>query len=155
TEELVRDHLAGLTEPDTVDQVRMAAETKANSLLGKRLSLESQINPAKQALQQAEEACQVFLMLPVLRRAPSTPELAEAEATTLEGEAKLHQSNAQQAQMRVSEATQAIEQLHHRARDIERHIDRLKTLRDDYGDLLMTGLGPLQGNVSATLEESM
>jgi hypothetical protein len=109
TEEMVREHLAGLAELDTVDQVRATAETKANSLLGKRLSLESQINPARQALERAEEACKAFIMLAPLQWAPSTPELAEAGAATLEEEAKQHQSSAESEQALADEAKQVDE----------------------------------------------
>jgi len=155
TEEMVREHLAGLTESDTVDQVQMTAEAKANSLLGKRLSLESQINPAKQALEQAEEACKAFLTLALLQRAPSTPELADAEAAMLEGEAKLHQHRAESAQAQASEARHDAEQVRQRAADIERHAERLKALCDDYVDLLAEGVSATATGLPATLEESV
>lgn len=155
TAEVVSEHLAGLAEGDTVDQIRLSAETKANSLLGKRLSLESQINPAKQALERAEDACRPFLMLPPLRRAPSTPELAEAEASTSEGEAKLHHTKSEYELTLVNEAKHGIEELHHRAKEIERHTDRLKALREDYADLLVIGISPAGPSLPATLEESM
>jgi len=154
TEEIVGEHIAGLAETDTIDQVRVSAETKANSLLGKRLSLESQINPAKQALEQAEDACKVFVVLPPLRRAPSTPELAEAEAATLEGEAKLHQNSAECEEARANEAKQNAEQLRQRATEVERHAERLKSLRDDYADLLAEGISSPRSGLPAMLEES-
>jgi hypothetical protein len=155
TEEIVREHIAGLAEPDTVDQVRVSAETKANSLLGKRLSLESQINPAKQVLEQAEDACKAFIMLPPLHRAPSTPELAEAEAATLESEAKLHQNSAESEEVRANEAEQNVEQVRQRAAELERHAERLKSLRDDYADLLDEGVSPPGSGLPAMLEESL
>jgi len=155
TEEMVREHLAGLTEPDTVDQVRVSAETKANSLLGKRLSLESQINPAKQALEQAEEVCKTYIMLPALQRAPSTPELAEAEAGTVEGEAKLHQNTADSEQAQANDLKQKADQIRQRASDLERHAERLKSLCDDYADLLAAGSSPSGPGLPAPLEESL
>ena len=155
TEEIVREHLAGLAEPDTVDQVRQAAETKANSLLGKRLSLESQITPAKQALQQAEDACKEFHNLPPLQRAPNSPERAEAEASTLDGEAKVHENNSEFEQTRATEVKQQIEQVRQRASDIERHVERLRELREDYADLLAAGVSPPGPSLPVTLEESM
>lgn len=155
TEEIVREHLTGLAEPDTVDQVRVSAETKANSLLGKRLSLESQINPAKQSLEQAEDACMAFTMLPPLQRAPSTPELAEAEAATLEGEAKLHQNSTASEQALANEVKQNAEQVRQRAADVERHAERLKSLRDDYTDLLAEGVSAPGPGAPVILEESL
>jgi hypothetical protein len=155
TEEIAREHLAGLVEPDTVDQVRAAAETKANSLLGKRLSLESQINPARQALEKAEEDCKTFIMLAPLQRAPSTPELADAEVATLESEAKLHQNSAGSEQALADETKHNAEQVRQRAAEVERHAERVKSLCDDYADLLAEGVGPLGPGLPATLEESL
>lgn len=79
TEEIIREHLAGLAEPDTVDQLRQETEAKASSLQGRMGNLKGRIDPAAVALEQAEEACKAFIMLAPLQRAPSTPELAEAE----------------------------------------------------------------------------
>jgi len=155
TEAIVRDQLAGLVEADTVDQVRVAAEEKERSLLGKRLNLESQINPAKQALEQAEDACKAFIMLLPLQRAPSTPELAEAEATTLANEAKLHQAAAELEHAKSSEAKRSAEQVRQRSADIERHAERLQSLRDDYQDLLAKGVDLPGPSLPATLEESI
>lgn len=154
TEEIVGEHIASLDEPDTLDQIQSSAETKANSLLGKRLSLESQINPAKQSLEQAEEACKAFI-LPPLQRAASTPELAEAEAATLEREATLHKNGAELEQGRANEAKQNAERVRQQVADVERHADRLKLLSDDYADLLTEGVGPLERGLPGSLEESM
>lgn len=155
TEEIVREHIAGLAEPDTVEQLRQEAETKASSLQGRMGNVKGRIEPAAQALQHAEEACTAFIVLAPLQRAPSTPELAEAEASTLEGEAKLHQNNAESEQARASEAKRNAEQVRQRATDVERHTDRLKALRDDYADLLAEGVSPPGPSLPATLEESM
>jgi len=155
TRELVGDYLAALAEPDMVEQLRQDADAKASSLQGRMGNLKGRIESAASALKQAEEACKEFLMLPPLRRAPSTPELAEAEATTLEGEAKLHQSNAEHEHMGVKEATHAIDRVQHRAKDIERHTDRLGALREDYADLLLVGLSAPGASLVATLEESL
>ena len=155
TVEVVREHLAGLAEPDTVDQLQQEAETKASSLQGRMGNVKGRIEPAAQALQHAEEACKALIMLAPLQRAPSTPEQAEAEASTLEGEAKLHQNNAESEQSRASEAKQNAEQVRQRATDVERHTDRLKALRDDYADLLAEGVSLPGPSPPATLEESM
>jgi hypothetical protein len=155
TEEIVREHLAGLAEPDTVDQLRQEAETKASSLQGRMGNVKGRIEPAVQALEQAEESCKAFIMLALLQRAPSTPELAEAEASMLEGEAKLHQNNAESEQTRAIEAQKNAEQVRQRATDVDRHTDRLKGLRDDYVDLLAEGFSPPGPSLPATLEESM
>lgn len=155
TEEIVREHLAGLPEPDTVEQLRQDAEVKASSLLGRMGNLKGRIDLAAVALEQAEEACKAFIMLAPLQRAPSTPELAEAEATALEGEAKLHQSSAESEQARANEAKQNAEQVRQRGADIERHADRLKSLGDDYADLLAQGVSPPGRSLAATFEESL
>lgn len=155
TEEIVLEHLAGLAEPDTVEQLRQEAETRASSLQGRMGNVKGRIEPAAQALQQAEESCKAFIMLAPLQRAPSTPELAEAEASTLEGEAKLHQNSAESELARANEAKQNAEQVRQRATDVERHTDRLKALRDDYADLLAEGVSPPGPSLPATLEESM
>lgn len=155
TEEIVQEHLAGLEDPDTADQVRAAAETKANSLLGKRLSLESQIQPARQALEQAEEECKTFIMLAPLQRAPSTPELADAEAATLEGEAKVHQNSAESDEAAANEAKQKAGHVRQRTSDVERQAERVKSLRDDFADLLAEGFRLAGPNPAATLEETL
>jgi hypothetical protein len=155
TEDIIRQYLAGLAEPDTVEQLRQDAEAKASSLQGRMGNLKGRIEPAGQALQQAEDVCKAFVMLPPLQRAPSMPELAEAEASTLEGEAKLHQNSAESEVVQANEARQEIEQVRQRATDVERHTDRLKALREDYADLLAAGISPPGPGLPATLEESM
>lgn len=155
TEELVREHLAGLAEPDTVEQLRQDAEAKASSLQGRMGNLKGRIDPAAVALEQAEDACKSFIMLAPLQRAPSTPELAETEATALEGEAKLHQNSAESEQVRATETKQNADQVRQRASDIERHAERLKSLRDDYADLLAEGGSPPRPGLAATFEESL
>ena len=155
TEEVVREHLAGLAEPDTVEQLRQETEARASSLQGRMGNLKGRIEPAAVALEQADEACKAFIMLAPLQRAPGTPELAEAEATNLEGEAKLHQNSAESEQARANEAKQSAEQVRQRAADIERHTERLKSLRDDYADLLAEGVSPAAAGLAATLEESL
>jgi hypothetical protein len=154
-EEIVLEHLATLVEADTVDQVRAAAETKANSLLGKRLSLESQINPARQTLEQAEEACKAFIMLTPLQRGPSTPELSDANAGMLEGEAKLHQSSAESEHALANEAKQNAELVRQRAGEVRRHAERVELLLGDYADLLAEGVRSPELSLPATLEESL
>jgi hypothetical protein len=155
TEEIVREHLDRLTEPDTVDQLQSSAETTANSLLGKRLNLESQINPAKQTLEQTAEVCKTFIMLPLLQRAPSTPELAEAEASELEGQARLHENQAQSEQALANGAQQNAERIRQRAADVERHADRLKSLTEDYADLVAESVNTTEAGMPGTLEESV
>jgi hypothetical protein len=155
TEEIVREHLASLPEPDTVEQLRQDAEAKASSLQGRMGNLKGRLDPAAQALQQAEEACKAFIMLAPLQRAPSTPELAEAEAATLEGEATLHGNSAESEQARANEVKQNADQVRQRAADIERHAERVKSLRDDYADLLAEGISPAGPGLAATLEESL
>jgi hypothetical protein len=153
TEEMVREQLVGLAEPDTVEQLRQDAEAKASSLQGRMGNLKGRLDPAALAVQQADEACKAFIMLAPLQRAPSTPELAEAEAATLEGEAKLHQNSAESEQARANEAKQSAEQVRQQAADIERHAERLKSLCDDYADLLAEGVSPPGPGLAATLEE--
>lgn len=155
TEEIVREHLAGLAEPDTVDQLRQETEAKASSLQGRMGNLKGRIDPAAVALQQAEEDCKAFIMLTPLQRAPSTPELAEAEATTLEGEAKLHQNSAESEQAHANAAKQHAEQVRQRTSDVERHAERLRSLRDDYADLMAEGVSPPGPGLAAALEESV
>jgi hypothetical protein len=155
TEQIAREHLADLPEPDTVDQLRQDAEAKASSLLGRMGNLKGRLDPADEALRQAQEACKAFIMLTPLRRAPSTPELADAEAATLEGEATLHANSAESEQARANEAKQNAEQIRQRAADIERQAERLKSMRDDYADLLAEGIGPAGPGLAAVLEESL
>lgn len=155
TEEIVREHLARLPEPDTVEQLRQETEAKASSLQGRMGNLKGRIEPAAVALQQAEETCKAFIMLPPLQRAPNTPELAEAEATGLEGEAKLLQNSAESEQAGADEAKQSAEQVRQRASDIERHAERLKSVRDDHADLLVAGVSAPGPVLTATLEESV
>jgi hypothetical protein len=155
TEEIVGEHLAGLAEPDTVEQLRQDAEAKASSLQGRMGNLKGRIEPAAQALQQAKDACKAFILLPPLQRAPSAPELAEAEASTLEDEAKSHQSNAEAEKARANEAKQRIDQVQLRCAEIERHIERLRSLREDYADLLAAGVSTTGSALPATFEESI
>lgn len=155
TEEMVREHLASLVEPDAVEQLREDAEAKASSLQGRMGNLKGRMQPASEALERAEAACEVFAMLAPLQRAPSTPELAEGEASILEGEAKLHQSGAESEQARADEAKQRADQCRQRVGDIQRHTDRLRSLREDYADLLAAGVSPPGPGLPATLEESM
>jgi hypothetical protein len=155
TEGIVGEHLARLTEPDTVDQLRQETEAKASSLQGLMGNLKGRIDPATLALKQAEEACKAFIMLAPLHRAPGTPELAEAEATTLEGEAKLHQSRAELEQVNANAAKQGADQVRLRASECERSVERLRSLRDDYADLLAEGAGTPGPGLAATLEESV
>jgi hypothetical protein len=155
TDGIVREHLAGLLEPDKVEQLRQEAETKASSLQGRMGNLKGRIEPATLSLQQAEDACKAFIMLPPVQRVPSTPELAEAEAANLEGEAKLHQNNAESEQAQANEAKQNAEHIRQRAADMERHAERIKSLRDDYSDLLAEGISVPGPSLPATLEESV
>jgi hypothetical protein len=155
TEELVRERIAGLVEPDMVDQLRQEAETKASSLQGRMGNIKGRLEPAALALQQAEEACTAFIILSPLQRAPSTAELAEAEASTLEGEAKLHENNAEAEQGRAGDAKQNAEHARQRGTDVERHAERLSALRDDYADLLTEGVRPPGPGLQPTLEESV
>lgn len=155
TEAIVREYLADLAEPDTVEQLRQDAETKASSLQGRMGNLKGRLDPAAQALEQADEACKAFIMLAPLQRAPSTPERAEAEAVTLEGEATLHESNAESEQTLANESKQNAEQVRERATNIVQHAERLRTLRDDYGDLLAEGIDPPGESLAASLEESL
>jgi hypothetical protein len=155
TAEMVQEHLAGLAEPDAVEQLRQDAETKASSLQGRMGNLKGRLDPAAEALQQAEEACKAFIMVAPLQPAPSTPELAEAEAAILEGEAKVHENRAQAEQGRANEAKQSAEQVRQRAADIGRHAERLKSLRDDYADLLAEGVSPPGPGLAVTFEESL
>lgn len=105
-------------------------------------------------LQQAEEACKAFVMLASLQRAPSTPELADAEATRLEGEARVHENNAKAAQALSNDAKQNAESVRRRKSEVERHLERLQALRDDYADLLAEAVTPVDAGVSPTLEEA-
>jgi hypothetical protein len=155
TEEIVRDQLAGLAEPDTVEQLRQEAEAKASSLQGRMGNLKGRLDPAAQALQRAEEACKAFTRLAPLQRAPSAPELAEAEAATLESEAALHESGAESEQTRANEAQQNAEQVGQRAAEIERQVERLRSLRDDYADLLVEGVDPPGPDLAPSFEESL
>ncbi len=155
TEGLVREYLDSLAEPDTVEQLRQDAEAKASSLQGRMGNLKGRLDPAAQALQQAEQACQAFTIVAPLQRIPSTPELAEAEATTLEDEATLHEQRAEAEQAQASEAEQNAEQVRQRTADIERHVDRLGSLRDDYTDLLTEGIAPPGQGLAGTFEESL
>lgn len=154
TEQIVREHLAGLAEPDTVEQLRQEAEGKASSLQGRMGNLKGRLEPAAQALQQAEEACKAFVMLASLQRAPSTPELADAEAMRLEGEARLHENNAKTAQALSNDAKQNAESVRRRKSEVEHHLERLQALRDNYADLLAEAVTPPDAGVSPTLEES-
>jgi hypothetical protein len=124
TEDIVREYLAGLAEPDKVEQLEQDAEGEASSLLGRMGNLGGRIELAAAALEQAEEACKAFVMLAPVQQLPSTPELAEAEAAALEGEAKLHESSAESEQVRANEARQSAEQVRQRAVDIEHYADR-------------------------------
>lgn len=155
TEDIVRQHLASLAEPDTIEQLRQEAETKASSLFGRMGNLKGRIDPAAQVLQHAEEVCREFFMLPPLDRAPGTPELAEAEAAELDGESRLHQNRAETEQALANEAEQFAEQIRQRAADVERHRERLHSLREDYADLLAESTGPSGPGLEATLEESV
>lgn len=155
TEEIVRERLAHLAEPDTVEQLRQDAEEKASSLQGRMGNLKARLDPASLAVQQAGEACKPFIMLAPLRRVPSTPELAEAEAATLEDEAKLHQDGAESERARANAAKQSAEQVRKRAADFEGRAERLKSLGDDYADLLEESVSPPGPALAATLEESV
>lgn len=155
TEEVVREHLAGLSEPDTVELLRQDAEGKASSLQGRMGNLKGRIEPAALALEQAEEDCKAFAMLAPLRRPPTTPELAEAEAMTLEDRAKLHLNSAESEQALAKEAEQSAESVRNRAAEVKGHAERLKSLRDDYADLLAEGVSRPGPGLPATLEESV
>jgi hypothetical protein len=155
TEEIVLEHLGALAEPDQVEQLQQEAEGKASSLQGRMGNLKGRMDPAAQALQQAEEACKAFIMLPLLQRAPHTPELAEAEAAMLEGEAKLHLASAESEQLQANEAQQIAEQIRRRAGEITAQTERIKALREDYADLLREGVKPTGPSLPATLEDSM
>jgi len=154
TAEIVRKHIADLAEPDTVEQLRQEAEAKASSLQGRMGNLKGRIEPASQALNQAEEACNAFPLLPQLQRAPSTPELAEAEASTLEGEAKIHQRHVELELAGAHESKQIMESIKHRSAEVERHVDRLRSLRDDHADLLAAGVRDPELRLPVALEES-
>jgi hypothetical protein len=155
TEGLVRERLAGLAEPDTVEQLRQDAETRTRSLFGSVGNLGARIESAAQALQQTDDACKVFGLLPPLQRAPRTPELAEAEASELEGQAKIHQSNAESEQASASEAAQRIDGIQQRSADIGQSIERVRSLREDYADLLSAAVSPPRTGLTATMEESL
>lgn len=155
TEEIVREHLSGLAEPDTVEQLRQDTETKASSLQGRMGNLKGRIETATESLKKAEEARKEFLLLPSLQRAPHTAELAEAEASALEDQARLHLKRAESEQVLADQAKHHSEQVRQRVRDVSRHADRIKTLREDYADLLRDAAKPTAPNLPATLEESL
>jgi len=155
TEEVVREHLASLAESDTVERVRQVAEAKASSLQGRMGNLKGRLEPAELARQQAQEACKGFILLAPLERTPSTPELAEAEAVTLEDEAKVHQHSAETEQGRADEAKENAQQVRQQAIEIERHAERLGSLRDDYADLLAEGVSPPGPALAAVVEASL
>lgn len=154
TEQIVREHLAGLAEPDTVDQMRHEAEAKASSLQGRMGNLKGRLEPAAQAVQQAEETCNAFVVLPALQRPPSTPELADGEVMRLEGEAKLHRHAAEAAQALYNEAKRNTEQVRQRRGEVERQVERIQTLRDHYADLITEAVSAAKAGLS-TLEESI
>jgi hypothetical protein len=155
TEEIVREELAALVERDAVEQLRQEAEAKASSLQGRMGNLKGRIESASQALQQAEDARKALPTLPPLQRVPSTPELSEAEASNLEGEAKLLHASGEAEQARANETRQRGDQCRQRAAAVERCTERLRSLREDYADLLAAGVSPSGAGLPATLEESM
>jgi hypothetical protein len=135
--------------------VKRDAEEKEKSLLGRRLNLESRIAPAGQALEQATAACAEFILQPLLERAPATPELAEADASTLEAAAKVHQSNALALQAQAVDAKTTIDGARQRATDIERMAERLRTVREDYADLFAAAVRARADVRLLALEESL
>lgn len=156
TDTVVQENLDKLTELDTVEQLREDAEVSASSLQGKMGNLKGRIDPAEQAVQETEKALDAFEILPPLRRVPGTPELAEADATTLEREAELHRDTANSEQEKANEAMQGVEQLRDRVAQVERSAERLSTLREDYADLLDVAANlPGAKVLPATLEESI
>ena len=155
TEEIVRDHLTALADADAVDQTKREADEKEKSLLGKRLNLESRIAPAALALEQAEVACSAFILLGPLERAPATPELAEADASTLDGAVKTHESNSATLLGQAGDASASVDRTQQRMSEIDRVVERLCGLREDYEDLFTTA-PPRTGELPpASLEESL
>ena len=155
TEDIVLQYFASLAEPDTVEQLRHEAETRASSLQGRMGSVKGRLEAAALALQQAEESCKTFNIVAPLQIAPNTPDLAENEASKLESEANLHKHNVESEQSKANEAKQNAELIRQRATEIQRHTDRLRTLREDYADLLSEDFSRPEPCLPTTLEESM
>src|SRR6202011_5207617 len=131
------------------------AEAKASSLQGKMGNLKGRIDPAKQALEQAEEQCKILLAVGPLKRAPSTPELAESEASSLENEATLSRHAAESEQTKANDARQRAASAQQLRAEVRPQIERLRSLRDDYEDLLAAAVGAPSSSVPTTLEASL
>lgn len=154
TEDVVHRHLRGLAEPDIVDQLRGEAEAKVASLFGRVGNLKGQIVPATNALETADKACKDLVLVPPLRKAPSTPDLAEAEALGLEAESKRSLQDAEAAERSATEAKARAATASQNASDLATRVERLRTLRDDYEDLLAAALPTAGPQAVATLDES-
>ncbi len=154
TEDIVYQRLIALPEPDTVDQLREAAEVKAGSLQGRMGNLKGQTIPAAHALDQADKLCKTLVLAPPLGKAPPTPELAEAEASGLEADSKRNLQSADSADVSASEARARAEAAKQKAGELTTRLERLHTLRDDYADLLAAAKHPAAPCVVVGLEES-
>jgi hypothetical protein len=151
TEEVVRQELADLPEPDTVEQLREDAEARASSLLGRVGNLGARIESETKTLKQAEEACKE---LPPLPHAPSSPDLAEAEASTLEGEASDLERKSDSKQSLADELKRRIGDVVRRRHELDREGQRLRSLSEDYADLLAAGSSPSTSGPPSAFEEA-
>jgi hypothetical protein len=135
TEELVREHVARLAEPDRIEQLRQDAEVRTGSLLGRLGHVEARLEAARRALQEAEDACTVFEVLPPLEDAPETAEDADEVALELEGMARLDDNSAESERESAGATRQRIEELHQRRAELAQALARLRTLEADHADL--------------------
>lgn len=154
-EALVREHLMTLAEPDLVEQQKQHAETRNNSLFGRVGSISALIGPAKATRSQAEDACKAFPEYDPIERLPSEPDLAEGEASLLDGQSHEHQAAADKARKEANAAGQRIEDANRRRNMIDRHLDRLATLQDANSDLLEAGIGSERGGLPPTADETI
>jgi hypothetical protein len=138
TEELVREHVARLAEPDRIEQLRQDAEVRTSSLLGRLGYVEARLEAARRALQEAEDACTVFEVLPPLEDAPETAEEADEVALELEGMARLDDNSAESERESAVATRQRLEELHQRRAELAQALAQVRSLEADHADLLAT-----------------
>jgi len=150
TQKVVVKELATLAEPDTVEQLREEAEAKTNSLWGRVGNLGARIETATEALKRATEACKE---VGPLAHAPSSPDLADAEAATLDCDASDLCAKAGSERSLADGVKRSIDDIVRRRDQLEREGKRLRSLSEDYADLLVFAGDPSTSTAPAPFDE--
>lgn len=152
-EEVVAEHLDRLDDVERIEELRVDAEAEAGSLFGRMGNLKGRIDPAAEAVRRAEERCRA-LEVGIPDRAPSTPELADAEAATLEDKARSNDRAADSAHHEATAIAERMARVLRRAEDLTRHVKRLERLGSDYEDLLALAIELPEPPARGPLDES-